>query len=183
MKKLLKFVLASLLLLVVVVAGFAAYVVSRPNDYAIERTETIAAPPEKIFALVNDMKAWEKWSPWKDVDPQATITFSDPSIGPGASFSWKGNREVGEGTLKILDSKSSEKIDMEIWFVEPMQNKARETFTFKPVGDKTEVTWAMSGSYDTFGHKAICTLMNMDKILGGKFAEGLENLKRVTEAK
>lgn len=183
LKTILKVVLVLVLLLVAAVAGFAAYVASRPNDYAVERSAVIAAPPDVLFAQVNDLAAWDAWTPWKQLDPQAAFKISNPSTGVGANFWWSGNDMIGEGTQTILASKPPEKIDFELAFTRPMQNAARVTFTFKPVGDKTEVTWRMYGNYDTFGHKAVCQLMNMDKMIGGKFEEGLANLKRVTETK
>src|SRR5262249_53700016 len=66
-------------------------------------------------------------------------------------------------------------------FVQPMAGTSTAEFTFKPEGDRTAVTWAMFGQ-NNFVARAICLFMNQDKMLGGYFEKGLENLKAVTEA-
>ena len=61
-----------------------------------------------------------------------------------------------------------------------MEGTSDVEFTFKPQGDQTNVTWAMSGRH-TFISKAICLFMNQDKMLGGYFEKGLASLKTVVE--
>jgi hypothetical protein len=62
-----------------------------------------------------------------------------------------------------------------------MAGTSTAEFTFKPEGDRTAVTWAMFGQ-NNFVARAICLFMNQDKMLGGYFEKGLENLKSVAEA-
>jgi uncharacterized protein YndB with AHSA1/START domain len=183
MKTFLKIIGSLLLLIVLAVGGLLAYAATKPDDWAVERTAVIGAPPDVVFAQVNDLKAWDAWSPWKDLDPNATIKFSDNPVGAGASFSWSGNDDVGEGSVKIIDSKPSEKITYEIAFVRPMQDKADATFTFTPDGDKTKVNWRMYGTYQNIVHKAMCQVMDMDKMVGGMFEKGLANMKSAAEGK
>lgn len=171
-----------LLVIVVLVAGFAGYVALQPNDFRISRSATMAASPAAVFAQVNDFHNWNAWSPWAKLDPNAKNTFEGPASGEGAVFRWAGNAEVGEGHMRILESKPNERIRLELGFEKPMQDTSDVEFTFKPVGDKTELTWTMSGEH-TFVSKAMCTLMNMEKMLGGQFDQGLENIKQIVEAK
>lgn len=172
----------ALLLIVVVIAAFAGYVALQPNEFKITRSAVMAASPAAVFEQVNDFHKWNAWSPWAKLDPNAKNTFEGPATGEGAIFRWAGNAEVGEGHMKILESKPSERIRMEIGFVKPMQDTSDIEFTFRPTGDKTEMTWTMSGDH-TFISKAMCTLMNMDKMVGGQFDQGLNNIKQIVEAK
>ncbi len=55
-------------------------------------------------------------------------------------------------------------------------------FTFEPQGDQTKVTWSMSGQKNFIG-KAVCLFMNMDKMIGEKYDEGLANMRAVVEGK
>ena len=41
----------------VVVAGILIYAATRPDSFRVQRSASIKAPPEKIFALINDLKA------------------------------------------------------------------------------------------------------------------------------
>ena len=54
----------TLLILIVAILAFAAYVAFLPGQYSVERSATIAASPEAVFAHVNNFKKWEDWSPW-----------------------------------------------------------------------------------------------------------------------
>ena len=60
----------------------------------------------------------------------------------------------------------------------PASNKV--TFTLTPKGNQTTVTWAMQGT-SPFVAKLMGTVMNMDKMVGGQFEEGLAKLKTLSE--
>jgi hypothetical protein len=169
-----------LITIVVLVAGFAGYVALQPPELHIERTATIAAPPSAIFPHVNELKAWDAWSPWAKLDPNAKATFEGPASGNGAVFAWSGNDEVGEGKMTILDSRPDEAIKIRTEFVKPFPGSSVSGFTFKPEGDKTVVTWDMQ-SEQPFLMRAMCIIFNGKKMIGDQFDKGLLNLKAVVE--
>jgi uncharacterized protein YndB with AHSA1/START domain len=175
-----KIVIGGVLVCVVVVAGFCVVVGLQPNTFSVERSATIAAPPERVFVQVNDLAAWDAWSPWSKLDPNAKTTLSTPSAGKGATFAWVGNQEVGEGSLTILESKPDELVDVEQEFVKPLPGKARMVFTLVPQEGGTGVNWKMSGNHG-FLEKAVCLFMDMDAMLGKDFERGLANMKEVVE--
>ena len=49
-----------------------------------------------------------------------------------------------------------------------------------PQGNATQVTWSMYGP-NSFTGKLIGAFVSMDRMVGGKFEEGLANLKSVAE--
>lgn len=164
-----------------VVVGILGVVVSRqPGTFTVQRSATMAAPPPRVFALVNDLRAWEVWSPWTERDPNSKQTISTPSDGQGARVAWSGNQEVGEGTMTIVESKPYVLVDFEQVFVRPLAGKARMRFTFAAAGGGTEVTWKLEGTNDFVG-KAMCMVMDMDAILGKDFEHGLAHMKAVLE--
>jgi uncharacterized protein YndB with AHSA1/START domain len=171
-----------LVVLVIAVAVFAGVVAMQPAEFRVERSATMAAPAPDVFAQVNDFHNWEAWSPWAKLDPNAKNTFSGPAAGKDAKFSWAGNDEVGVGSMTILESRPHDLIRIAIDFEKPHQNTSMVDFTFKPVDNQTVVTWSMYGKND-FMSKAICLFMNMDKMVGEKFEEGLANLKKAVETK
>jgi len=166
--------------LFVLVAVLVVVVAVQPDHYSVQRSAVIAAPPPAVFARVNDLAAWDAWSPWKKLDPAARITISSPSSGQGASMSWAGNSEIGEGTMTILESRTDALVVSEQKFVKPFEGTATARFTFAPEGEGTKVTWVMEGDNNFIG-KAVCLVMNMDRTLGPAFEEGLANLKRTVE--
>jgi len=130
---------------------------------------------------VNDFHNWEAWSPWAKLDPAAKATFEGPSTGTGAIFKWVGNKEVGEGSMTITESRPSDLIRIKLEFLRPFEATNSAEFTFKPEGNRTAVTWSMEGK-NNFIAKAVCLFMNMDKMVGGQFEQGLAQMKAVVEA-
>jgi len=170
-----------LIALAAIIVVFVAVVAMQPSEFRIVRTATMSAPAPAVFAQVNDFHNWEAWSPWAKLDPTAKNSFEGPSAGIGAIFRWAGNKEVGEGSMTITESRPSDLIKIKLEFLKPFAATNTAEFTFKPDGDQTAVTWGMAGK-NNFISKAICLFMNMDKMVGGKFEEGLAAMKSIVEA-
>ncbi|HKS64449.1 MAG TPA: SRPBCC family protein [Xanthobacteraceae bacterium] len=168
--------------LVLLAAAAAVVVWLQPDDYRLTRSTVIAAPAETVFAKVNDLRRWDDWSPWAKLDPSAKITFEGPQAGVGASFKWDGNDKVGAGTMTITESKPNERVATRTDFVKPFEGSSRTDFIFSPAGNQTNVIWTMSGTHN-FISKAICLVMNMEKMLGPDVERGLVQLKQVSEGK
>ncbi len=169
----------TLIALAVIVVVFLI-VVAQPSEFSVVRSGSISAPPEAVFAHINDLHKWEAWSPWAKRDPAAKNSFEGRSEGAGAIFRWAGNKEVGEGSMTITESRPSELIRIKLEFLKPFACTNSVEFAFKPEGNQTAVTWSMAGR-NNFMAKAIGLFMNMDKMVGGDFESGLANLKSVTE--
>jgi len=176
-----KVILIVLGLVVVLVVGFVIAVAMQPSDYRIERSIKIKAPPEVVFAQVNDFHNWEAWSPWAKLDPKSKTTFKGAEAGKDAHFAWSGNDEVGQGEMLITESVPNEKILIKLDFKKPMESTCATEFKFKEEGDQTKVTWTMSGHNDFVG-RAFCMFMDMDQMVGKDFEKGLASIKAVAEA-
>jgi Polyketide cyclase / dehydrase and lipid transport len=154
--------------LLALVAVLIAVIASRPSTFEIKRSLLINASPEVVFAQVNDFKSWATWSPWDHMDPSMKKTYSGAETGVGAHYAWVGNKDVGEGSMTITDSKPSEHIGLDLEFVTPM------------AGDGTTVTWTMSGKNNFMG-KAFSLVMDMEKMVGPSFEKGLAAMKTASE--
>ena len=168
-----------------ILLGFAAIIVVflivvalQPADFRITRSAVIAAPPAAVFEQINDYHQWNDWSPWAKLDPNAKNSFGGPASGVGAKFAWSGNNDVGEGSMRITESKPDERVVMELVFLKPFAATNTAEFTLKPEGNGTAVTWAMSGKNGFMG-KAVGLFMNCDKMVGTQFEKGFENLNAV----
>lgn len=166
------------LALVVIVVGLLVVVAIQPSSYRVERTTTMAAPPEAVFEQVNDFRNWQKWSPWANLDPNAEAIFEGPDSGEGAVFRWKGNDEVGEGSMTILESDPNKLVRIRLEFIKPFEDTSTTEFTLAPEGNQTRVAWSMYGENNFVG-KAFCLLMDMDKMIGEKYDEGFANMKKI----
>ncbi len=171
-----------LLVFAVILIALIAIVMLQPDDFRVERSAVMAAPPSAPFALVNDFHHWEQWSPWAKLDPTMKVKFEGPASGVGAIYTWIGNDEVGEGRMEILESKPHEMIRIKLEFIKPFAATNDTVFTFKPDGSNTAVTWTMSGK-NNFLSKAFHLAMNIDKLVGGDFEKGLASMKSLVEAK
>ena len=167
--------------LAVIVVLFLIIVATRPSDFRVSRSAAIAAPPEKVFPHVNELRNWEAWNPWGRLDPNCKMTYDGPPAGVGASYAWAGNNQVGEGRNTITESKPNELVRFRLEFAKPMKATNTAEFTFRPDGNQTIVTWTMSGK-NNFAGKAFGLVVNCDKMIGGQFEKGLAQLKSLEEA-
>ena len=171
----------SLIALAAIVVVFGAVVAMQPSEFRVARSATIAAPAPVVFAQVDDFKKWRTWSPYDRLDPAMKKTYEGAPAGTGASYAWIGNRQAGEGRATITESRPNDLIRIKLDFVKPFGGTAFAEFAFKPEGERTTVEWSLSGR-NSFLAKAVHLFMDMDKMVGGQFEDGLTQLKSVVEA-
>jgi hypothetical protein len=165
--------------LVGILAALAVFVATRPSEYRIARSRTVSASPEVVHGYVNDLRKWAEWSPWEKKDPALKREYSGAPAGPGAAYAWEGNKDVGEGRMTITDSRPPQSITIRLDFFKPFAATSTARFDFAPTGSGTQVTWAMTGERN-FLAKAIDLVMDMDKMIGTEFEQGLAALDSVT---
>jgi uncharacterized protein YndB with AHSA1/START domain len=166
--------------IVIAIALVAIYAATKPDSFAVQRSIAIKAPPQKVFAIINDFHGWGVWSPYENKDPAMTRSYSGAPSGEGAIYEWSGNSKVGQGRMEIIDAAPSSKIVIKLDFLKPFEGHNTAEFTFAPQGDATNVTWAMYGParYIT---KVMSTVFDLDKMIGKDFEAGLAKLKVVAE--
>ena len=162
---------------IVVVLALAA---SKPDTFKVARSASIAAPPEKIFPLINDFRSWTSWSPYETKDPDMKRSYSGAASGKGAIYEWDGDKNVGKGRLEIADTVAPSKLTIKLDMIKPFEANNVVEYTLQPKGDATEVTWAMQGRTPFLG-KVVHVFLDMDKMVGNDFAAGLAKLKTVAE--
>ncbi|HAY79091.1 MAG TPA: hypothetical protein DCY79_04720 [Planctomycetaceae bacterium] len=170
-----------IMFLVIVGGGYLA-VVTMSEEVVVERSTTIAASPEIVFGEVDDVRRWERWSPWMEIDPEIQFVYMAIPRGKYAGYTWKSdNDQVGSGMLMVTVSEPNERVMMD-WTMnrqgqQPL--KAVADFKFAEVDGGTEVTWSIR-----------TRLQGIEKLLGPvlsyetgvTFERGLERLKEVSEA-
>ncbi len=161
---------------VVVVLVFAA---TRPDRFEVQRSASIRAPADKIFPLINDLRAFNTWNPFDKKDPSIKGSYSGPESGKGATYAFE-SRQAGSGRIEIAEAAPPSRVTMRLVMSKPIAADNRVQFTLQPQGDATRVTWAMDGDVPFVG-KIIHLFVDMDRMVGQEFAAGLADLKTQAE--
>jgi uncharacterized protein YndB with AHSA1/START domain len=172
--RIIKWLLALIVLIGVAVFGGGFLL---PKDVAVSRQIEIAAPPEKIFAIVSNLKRFNEWSPWADLDPDTKYSFEGPDAAAGQTMRWdSANSNVGSGMQKITELAANQKVVSDLDFG---GSKALATVTLAPAGTGTKVVWGFSATLSNpverwFG-------LMFDRWIGGDYEKGLAALKTLAE--
>jgi uncharacterized protein YndB with AHSA1/START domain len=170
-----------LLLLVFVVAGLLFYASAQPDRFRIERSIAIAAPPERVFSFLADFRAWSAWSPWERKDPAMKRDYGAATAGPGATYGWSGNSQVGTGVMRMQEVAPPAHLTIELAFTEPMADTSTVEFDLTPTAEGgTQVVWSMYGD-NNFVSKLMSVFISMDSMVGPDFEDGLARLKAAAE--
>jgi uncharacterized protein YndB with AHSA1/START domain len=174
-------ILRTLAVAAMVVIAILFYAASKPPVLVIQRTTTIKAAPESIFAVVDDFRNWPKWNPQDRDDPTMTRTYRGAPSGAGSVSDWSGKGESGQGTMTIAEATPYSKISADANWTRPFQVHNVNEFGFAPVAGGTKVTWTLRAT-NLFVMKVMGVFTNMDKNIGGHLESGLANLKAVAES-
>jgi hypothetical protein len=169
------------IIVVVAIAGILLYAATKPDSFRVQRTVLVNAPSDKVFPLINDLKAFATWSPYDKKDPAMKRTFGAVTAGKGATYAWEGNKDVGQGSMEIVES-GPRKVLIKLDIVKPFEAHNMAEFLFEPKGDSTSVTWAVYGP-SPYMSKVVGTFMNIDDMIGRDFEKGLADLKAAAEKK
>jgi uncharacterized protein YndB with AHSA1/START domain len=164
---------------VALIAILLVVIATRPAAFRIERSATIAAPAEVVFAQIEDLPRWERWNPFEKGDASMRKTF-EGTPGVGSAYHYVSDHS-GEGRMTLTALQPNRRVGVRAEFIKPMAATNDVEFTLRPAAGGVTVTWAMSGRNPFLG-KAISLFINMDRMVGGQFEQGLADLKRLSEA-
>lgn len=168
------------LIVVIAIVAFLAYCATKPDTFRIERSITINAPAEKIFPYINNLHDFGSWSPYEKKDPAMKRSYAGPDSGKGAIYAWEGNDEIGQGQMEITNATEPNNVTISLDFTKPFKAHNTVEFNLQPKGESTDVTWSLAGRNE-FMCKVMQTFMDMDKMCGKDFEEGLNSLKQLAE--
>ena len=139
--KILLRILLILVLLVVVLWG-VGYML--PPRAGFEREITVSQPLQFVYDDLLDIRGFNFWSPWVPMDPNAKYTFSENTVGVGASLAWDGNKDVGKGTSTITEVSSPDMIRILMVFLEGDEKRSEATSVYRleDTADGTRVRWS-----------------------------------------
>lgn len=165
----------------IAIGTFLIYVALQPSHSEVSREVTINATAEKIFPYINTRSLANSWNPWLRMEPQAKITFSGPEVGVGAQTRWDEGQQLGTGSATVIESIPNQSVTVKLEYKKPFQMTQNAMYVLKANGNQTTVVWKVEGE-NTFLQKIICVFMDMDKMVGDTFTQGLGELKTMVEA-
>lgn len=123
----------------------------------------------------------DEWSPWAKRDPDMKHSYTGTDGEVGFISRWVGNKDVGEGEQEITKIVDGERIETQLRFLKPWKSVSD---AFLSVDDssngKIKVSWGFTGK-NKFPMTIMAMFMNMDKMIGKDFEEGLASLKSIME--
>jgi effector-binding domain-containing protein len=149
-----------------------------PRHVVVERSLSMKAHPGLIYNQVVILKNWESWSPWQKMDTAAKRTYTGPTIGKGAAFSWE-SKVLGNGSLTIVDVAPYDSIGISIKMGD--RSPSRSSFVLSPDSEGTRVSWTLQMD---MGNNPIGRYFGlfMDGIMGKQFDDGLADIRKIVEA-
>jgi len=170
MKKVLYVILG--LVVLICIAGMIA-----PKDFSLEREVVINKPIDQVFAYLKPLKNQDEWSVWAKMDPHMKKEYRGTDGTVGFVSAWEGNSDVGKGEQEIKGITEMQRIDYELRFEKPYKTANQSYIITENAGEnQTKVKWGFKG-HMAFPMNVMLLFMNMDKMLGKDFEEGLANLK------
>jgi hypothetical protein len=112
------------------------------------------------------------------MDTMMTAEYSGEEGTVGSKMSWK-SKKMGGGEQTITVLEPYKFADSELKFIQPWgEGHATSSFQLMDTVGGTKVTWGIKGE-NGFVNRAMAALMNMDKMMGPIFDQGLHNLDSV----
>jgi hypothetical protein len=174
--------LCLLCIIAIFIALFLVIALFIKKDYQVERETIIEKPKDEVFAYLKSLKNQNEWSVWSQMDPNMKNEYIGIDGTVGFISKWKGNNKVGEGEQEIKKITAGERIDNELRFMKPWKSSSEAYFITEAISESsTKVKWGLKGNMP-YPMNAMSIIMNMDKMLGKDFQQGLENLKKKLES-
>lgn len=153
-----------------------------PPAYHVSRTIRIEAPPSAVYPHVVDLRRWREWSPWEGTDPRVQRGYSSRQGQPGATYTWDGSVDAGEGWMRVTDVDPDRRLELDLHFDLPFPADSGVRLEIDPEdeGRASLVTWTMTGEPPLL-LRLLRRLVPMDKMVGRDCEKGLAALKSLVE--
>lgn len=153
------------------------------KDYTLERSIVVNKNLEDTYHFISSIETQDSWSKWANLDPEMKKQYIGTDRTVGFISKWDSNhKNVGSGEQEIKKLVPNERMETEMRFLKPFKSVANGYFTTVPVDENhTKVSWGFKARMP-YPFNLMMVLMNMEKMLGNDFEEGLANMKKKIEA-
>jgi effector-binding domain-containing protein len=172
--KALKIVLFILLGLgaIVLLLGFIG-----PKTYNVSRTTVINASPDQVWPYVSNLKTMHTWSPWAKMDTTMVVEWGGEDGAIGSTSTWI-SKKMGNGkqTLVKLEPNAVSEVALDMGM-----GPSTGYFNLADTVGTTKVVWGLRGDNPFMG-RVMGVFVNLDKMVGSHFEDGLADLKTMVES-
>ena len=163
----------SLILLLLIIALFM-----RKNHF-VKREIIIHTPRQKVFDYIKLLKNQDNFNNNAKADAERIKEYKGTDGTVGFVYSWKGNKDAGEGEKEIKDIAEGKRMVAEIRFIKPMTTSAMIIMETESVSEnQTKVTWSNAG---VLKFPVNLFIPMMEKMLPKDMDASLLNLKKILE--
>ncbi|MGZ5264976.1 MAG: SRPBCC family protein [Kaistella sp.] len=148
------------------------------KQYHFETSAVINAPQDKVWQQMTSMKAFNKWNPFMDLDPNVKVHYSGNSGQVGDQYCWEGNDDAGKGCHIVTALVPNQKQSTKMLFEKPFKSEATSDLILSPEGNSTKVTWTMDCELD---YPMNLMKFFMDGQMEKSYGSGLKKLKAIAE--
>ncbi|MEM6594893.1 MAG: SRPBCC family protein [Pseudomonadota bacterium] len=152
------------------IAALAGATQALPRYVSVERSALIDAAPAAVIELAASNSGYQRFNPYKDLDPNLQVEMFGPASGVGSGFSFESKDGAG---LQMVASVTDEQVDFDL-DLGPL-GQPTQAISAIAVDGGTEVTWSMDMD---LGNNPIFRIMGlfMDGMIGPNFELGLANI-------
>lgn len=168
--------IGGLIALVLIIALFVK------RDYSVERTIVVAKSNDETFAFLKLLRNQDRFNKWANLDPNMKKEYIGTDGAPGFISKWESDhKQVGHGEQEIKRIVEGERIESELRFLKPFTGVAQAYTSTKPASEnETTVAWGFNSRMN-YPMNILLVFMNMEKMIGNDFEEGLKNMKKLIE--
>jgi hypothetical protein len=166
--------LAGLILLALIIA------LLMKKDHYVKRDIIINAPRQKVFDYIKLLKNQDTFNSDAKADSERIRDYKGTDGKVGFVYSWKGNKDAGEGEKEIMKIEEGKNMEAEIRFTKPMKVSARIIFeTEELAGGQTRVSWSNAG---ILPYPVNIMIPVMERSVAKGMDQSLLELKRLLES-
>jgi uncharacterized membrane protein len=175
--KIIKIILKGLLAIIIVALIAGAFM---KKEFHYEKSVRINAPADLVWQNIVYFKNHEKWSQWKETDPNMIeeITGTDGTVGAKATWTSE-HKEIGNGSQTITAIVPGKRVDTKLEF--GGQDGGTGFFTVEKENGATKVVWGMHSEIPYPMNAMAPMFMPSDEDMNQMFEKGLAMLKKASE--
>ena len=155
------------------VAVLAAATQALPRHVSIERTAMIDVAPEAVIELAASNAGYQRFNPYKDLDPDLQVQMFGPTSGVGSGFSFESKDGAGQQRVAAVTA-DQVVFDLDLG---PL-GQPTQAISAVAINGGAQVTWSMDMD---LGLNPVFRVMGlfMDDMIGPHFELGLANIAGV----
>ncbi len=157
-----------------------------PSTARMERSGSIDAPLEKVYAQIADLRTWPDWNPWSPGyrgREHISLQYSAPSAGIGAWYTWSDTTgNTASGRVEVVAADSTKGIEFNM--TDPSMKPVKGYIELKPTtdGKGTAILWRMEAKVGLTPWWKLRGFL-MDRIYGASMEDGLNKLRDICEGR